>query len=172
MRTRWSTNGSWCAEVVFRVFWLALVAVHVMPLVAVLGQCAATGATGALVGKGVGVLASMAFFGAKALGAPFLRVRCRWPGAVVFLAACSFVHQDVRDEIYSDPAVAITVAAVAAVAQAGRKRVWVGLAGTGCDSLVALLRARTWRMLVEPALIRRVLILERVSAVPRGPPVM
>jgi len=170
MWTKRSTTRVSRTDLIFRSLWLALVGIHIAPLLAVVGHCL-QGPTAPLLFKALGILISMGFFGAKAAGAPFLRVRCRVTGAVVFLAACSFVHQDVRQQVYSDPAAAVTLAAVAAIAKASsRLRIWPKLLGRGSEFLARLLNAHTWRSLHQPPLVVPILILESASTVPRGPP--
>jgi hypothetical protein len=155
---------------IVRFFWLSLVAIHVAPLISLAGQVSQQGLTAAVSGKILGILLSMAFFAAKAAGARFLRVRCRWTGAVVFLLACSLAHQDLRQQVYADPTVTVSVAAVAVIAKATRRIASERLAGGRCESLAALLRAATWQRLVEPELLSPALVLKRASTVPRGPP--
>jgi hypothetical protein len=169
MRTGQSTTRRSRADWIVRGFWLALVAIHVAPLISVGSQCRA-GLSAVLLGKILGILLSMGFFGAKAAGARFLRVRCKWTGAIVFLAICSLVHQNLREEVFAEPAAIVSVAFIAAAARLIPRRVWPKLLGGVCEFLVSLLRAGTWQKLVECELLPTALVFERASTVPRGPP--
>ena len=171
MRTILSNTFSRKGEWALRVFWLALVAVHVAPLLALVRHCQ-MGVSAELVGKIAGILASIGFFGLKAAGAGFLRIQCRWTGIVVFLTVAGLVHQGVREEIAPDdvvPIVAVACVAAAVPAILRRSGFRVSIMGSGQAAFVSLLNS-DWRKLIEMDPAPRRLYPALAYAVPRGPP--
>ena len=171
MRIAKSTNRWLAADWMIRGFWLALVAVHIAPLLSLVQQCR-DGLTLALTAKILGIALSMGLFGAKAAGARILRVHCRWTAAVVFAVCCSLAHPSLRQELYAEPSTVVAVAAVAVVTGAARRRVWPRLLDTASGLPSLLLRSGSWQKLMEAGILRPSFLVERASTVPRGPPMV
>jgi hypothetical protein len=155
-----------------RLFWLALVAVHISPLLAVLHHAQA-GLTLDVLAKIAGIVMSMAFFGSKAMGVRFLRVRNRRLGIVAFFVVCGLVHQQVRQEIVAQgvvPVAAIVCIAAAIPRTLTLRKLRAALLGIARTwSRIPLLRV-AWRRLAQLEPFPPRLLLGFVSAVPRGPP--
>lgn len=79
-------------DLLVRLIWLAMAAVHIAPVLRLSGSALAGELNGARWISLAALLLSMGFFGLKTLGVGFLRIRCRWTGLAVFLVACGLLH--------------------------------------------------------------------------------
>lgn len=79
-------------DVVARLLWLAMVVIHVGPLMRVGTFLLAGELHGARWISLIALVLSIGFFCLKLLGVSFLRLRGRWTPVVLFLVACGLLH--------------------------------------------------------------------------------
>jgi len=160
-------RGGWA----FRFLWLALVVVHLVPLIALSRQCS-QGVSAEVLAKLAGIALSIAFFSAKAAGLRVVRVPCRWTGVVVFLTVVGVAHQNIRDELLQDdvsPIAATAWVAAALPAILRRSRMRVSIHSSEPGALTTLFHS-AWRRLVDLDLAPWVPDWSLAYAAPRGPP--
>jgi len=91
MKSR-KTPSQWSrSAVLFRLFWITLVLVHVSPVLAVSRSFLAEPAGHSLLALLI-LLPLISFFVLKALDAPFLRIHSTSRGMIAFAIACSIAH--------------------------------------------------------------------------------
>lgn len=112
-------------DLLMRVLWLALTVVHIGPVLRVASSAAAGELSAGRWISLVVLLLSLIFFALKTLGVPFLRVRCRWTGVVLFLVACGLLHGNAKPQDWLEKTgyTVLVVGSVAGASESVRRAV-------------------------------------------------
>jgi hypothetical protein len=172
------------SDVLIRLLWLVLAAIHIAPMLR-LGSVAIAGdlAAGRWISL-VALTASLAFFALKTAGAPFLRLPAkanRGTALVLFLVACGLLHGNAKPQDWLEKtgytAIAVAAAAGATTMASGRLRKRIGeflkraRGGLSSSGVSAVLESLSGSVEQRVSLCWRG-VLVACHAPPRAPPFM
>lgn len=158
-----------------RLWWALLIAIHIPILYNVARVLILDDEAGSWLAF-IALLLTVSLFVLKFIDVRFLRFRTSRNGALVFIIACLFVHNEVAAsevtrEVFQQAPMILALGAVAVGARAARRQLrdlWRNLATTFARQLVV---AHPYAAVVsEPPSIARWFINSRL-AIPRAPPI-
>ena len=158
-----------------RLWWALLIAIHI-PILANVGRTLFLGKESGSWLAFIALLVTVLLFALKFIDVRFLRFRTRRNGALVFIVACLFVHNEVtasevtREVLQQSPMV-LVFGVIAVGARAARRQLrdlWRDLHTTFARQLV--IAHPHGAVVAEPPLTVRWFINSRL-AIPRAPPI-